>query len=178
MILIIDLTSRKLSSDEFAKPISNIASKHDECEIINYASLRTKNIDRADKIILSGTALADNEFLKKKKDFEWLKSYEKPVLGICAGMQLICAVFGSEIIECKEIGMTKIRTTKKNALFSSEFEAYELHKNSAKPSSCFEVLAENNFFVQAVKHKEKQMYGILFHPEVRNSDIVERFVKI
>jgi GMP synthase-like glutamine amidotransferase len=32
--------------------------------------------------------------------------------------------------------------------------------------------------VQAIKHKQKDIFGVLFHPEVRNREIIERFVHV
>ncbi|MCJ7423113.1 hypothetical protein MUP01_02450, partial [Candidatus Bathyarchaeota archaeon] len=54
--------------------------------------------------------------------------------------------------------------------------AYELHKYSIKPSLELDVLAESNNCVQAIKHRERNIYGVLFHPEVRNRKIIEQFI--
>jgi anthranilate/para-aminobenzoate synthase component II len=32
--------------------------------------------------------------------------------------------------------------------------------------------------VQAVKHQTKEIYGVLFHPEVRQKEMIANFVKI
>jgi len=39
------------------------------------------------------------------------------------------------------------------------------------------VLAESAKCVHAIKHKLKDVYGVLFHPEVRNKEVVERFIR-
>jgi GMP synthase (glutamine-hydrolysing) len=65
---------------------------------------------------------------------------------------------------------------KKNYLFSSTFTAYELHNYKINPSNTFEILARSKKCIQGIKHKEKEIYGLLFHPEVRNKDIIRRFV--
>ena len=39
----------------------------------------------------------------------------------------------------------------------------------------FEIFCENENVVQAVKHEEKEIYGILFHPEVRQKDLIKNF---
>ena len=41
----------------------------------------------------------------------------------------------------------------------------------------FNILAETNS-IQAIKHKEKPFYGIMFHPEVRNEEIVKNFISL
>jgi GMP synthase-like glutamine amidotransferase len=108
--------------------------------------------------------------------FKWLKDCSKPVLGICAGMQTIGLVFGGHVEKCREIGMTEV-TSKANLLFSSKFKAYSLHNYALVPSSEFEVLAESAKCVQAIKHKQKDIYGVLFHPEARNEETVQRFIQ-
>ena len=78
--------------------------------------------------------------------------------------------------KCREIGMTEITTSKANLLFSSKFKAYSLHNYALVPSADFEVLAESTNCVQAIKHKQKDIYGVLFHPEVRNKGVLQRFI--
>jgi GMP synthase-like glutamine amidotransferase len=73
--------------------------------------------------------------------------------------------------------MTRITTTAPNPLFSSTFHAYALHNFSLKSGEGFEVLAESKKCVQAIKRKNEHIYGVLFHPEVRNPEIIQRFVK-
>jgi GMP synthase-like glutamine amidotransferase len=92
-------------------------------------------------------------------------------------MQTIGLVFGGRIEKCCEIGMTEIVTSKVNLLFSSTFKAYALHNYALMPSGEFEVLAKSAKCVQAIKHKQKNIYGVLFHPEVRNREVVERFTR-
>jgi GMP synthase (glutamine-hydrolysing) len=135
-----------------------------------------EDIEGCGKIILSGTALRDNQFMKDVEQFEWIRTCEKPMLGICAGMQIIGAMFRSSLIECQEIGMREIETVKPNPLFSSTFKAYELHNYAVSPSPAFDILAKSEKAVQAIKHKKKEIYGVLFHPEVRNKEIIKRFI--
>ncbi|HHE36315.1 MAG TPA: hypothetical protein ENL16_00690 [Candidatus Woesearchaeota archaeon] len=180
MILILDMNHKtnSLGFDEFVTPIIRIVSSLDECEAKHYSELRQRDLAKYDKIILSGTPLRDNAFRDDTDCFMWLRKYNKPVLGISAGMQIIGLVFGCSLMRCKEIGMTRVITRKENKLFSGEFEAYELHTSSIKPCSEFEILADSARCVQAVKHKDKEVYGILFHPEVRNNGVVKNFVKL
>ena len=178
MILIIDMNAKKdgLGHLEFVRPVERIIlasgfkafSRH-------YTRVSAADLKKAGKVILSGTPLIDNAFLADADRFAWLATFDKPVLGICAGMQAIASALGGEVIEAREIGMIKVRTVKKNPLFSGEFEAYALHGNAVKPGADFEVLAESERCVQAFRHRKRSIYGILFHPEVRNEKIIEKF---
>ena len=42
----------------------------------------------------------------------------------------------------------------------------------------FLVIAETDNSHQIVKHKDKNFFGVLFHPEVRNESVIENFLKI
>jgi len=177
MILIVDMNYRKdsLGIYEFVLPIASIVKNFEEYTIKHYSELSQADIDKCTRVILSGNALRNKQSLTRTEDFTWIRKCEKPFLGICSGMQTIGIVFGSSLKRCLEIGMQRIITVKENPLFSSSFEAYELHSYSIQPSKELDVLAESESCVQAVKHKKKDMYGVLFHPEVRNREIVERF---
>jgi len=175
MILIVDMNSKQLSSLEFVEPLKNIVMKFDNCETKHYTD--AIELDRYDKIIISGTALKENDYFKPTL-FEWVEEFQRPILGICAGMEILGILFGSKLINCKEIGMQKITTIKDNKLFSSEFNAYELHNYSLDPSEDFEVLSTSKNCIQAIKHKEKEIYGVMFHPEVKNKEIIQRFLSI
>ena len=172
MILIISTCQNRLSEEEFVKPIANLV---DDYRIKHYKDVGY--VDNYDKIIICGTALEDNRFLNNLNKFNWLKNTDKEVLGICSGMQIIALMFGSTLIKNKEIGMTQIKHKKTNRLFSKDLEVYELHNNGLKNLDNFNILAENEK-VQSIKHKEKPFYGIMFHPEVRNEEIVKNFISL
>ena len=180
MILIVDMNSKKdsLGFFEFVAPIVSVAAELDECVVKHYAEVSSQDTTQCSRVILSGAALKDNVAANQPAKFIWLKEVDKPVFGICAGMQAIGTVFGSQLTRCLEIGMTQITTLKENPLFSSVFRAYSLHNYSVEPSAEFEVLAESAQCVQAIKHKKKPFYGVLFHPEVRNVEIIKRFIQL
>ena len=177
-ILIVDMSWKRdsLANDEFCLPIASIAERFGKCEIRHFSEVSSAGLKEYGRIILSGTCLKDNELANVPEKLAWLKDCGKPVLGICAGMQIIGLAFGSRLEKKQEIGMTDIRTVKKNPLFSGKFKAYELHNYSLKASKEFDVLAISRKCSQAIKHKEKPFYGVLFHPEVRNPGIIERFI--
>jgi GMP synthase-like glutamine amidotransferase len=178
MILVIDMNGRKdsLGFYEFVLPIVAIAQELNEVVVQHYTELKQDNLGKYSSVILSGTPLKDHTTLNQTEKFEWIETCKKPILGICAGMQTIGLVFGLTLKKCLGIGMTQVTWLKPNPLFSSKFKAYSLHNFSVVPSEDFEVLSETLQCVQAMKHKQKDIFGVLFHPEVRNREIIERFV--
>jgi GMP synthase (glutamine-hydrolysing) len=169
-----------LWKNEFVRPIEDILKKINviNYDVLHFLEIDEKKIEKYDKIILSGSPLGDFEYLNHLDKFNWLKDTEKTVIGICGGMQIIGKFFGAKLFDCQEIGIIKIKTIKKNKLFEKEFEAYCLHNNAIRLPENFEILAESDKCIEAIKHKEKEIYGLLFHPEVRNKFIVENFVKL
>ncbi|MEK6891295.1 MAG: hypothetical protein AABX03_04115 [Nanoarchaeota archaeon] len=182
MILIISTCKEKLHELEFVKPIEDILKNNKiKFKTINYRNLDKHSIEKSDKIIITGTSLKDNSFLEKSnlKKFEFIKYSNKPILGICAGMHIIGLVNGGKLKKEKQIGpltlefiesFLGIEPNKKHQVYS----LHGLYVDFTKLEN-FNVLSYASCS-QAVKHKSKEAYGILFHPEVRNKIIIEKFI--
>ena len=180
MILVVDMNYKKgsLGYYEFVLPIITIIKPLCKLSAKHYLEVSDEDLNRCDGIILSGTALKDVATLKQPEKFQWLKATEKPVLGICAGMETIGTVFGARLTRFWEIGMTPVKTVKENSLCSGDFKVYSLHSVCVEPSVDFDVWAKSTRCTQVIKHKRKPIYGVLFHPEVRNQDILKRFIQV
>jgi len=178
MILVVDMNWKKdsLAFNEFVLSIISVIQPFEKCEVKHFSEIAQIDLDTCSKVVLSGTALKDHATLKQLGKFNWIKTFAKPLLGICAGMQTISLVFGEPLTICLQIGMAEISTLKENSLFQANFKAYTLHNFSVKHCQTFETLAESTKCIQAIKHKQKNIYGVLFHPEVRNQDIIQRFI--
>jgi GMP synthase-like glutamine amidotransferase len=174
MILLLSTCKVKFSEEEFVKPIAKIVK--DDYEVKHFSD--KIDFNKYSKIIICGTALIDNDFLDHIDKFEFLKSINVPVLGICSGMQAIGLTYGASLTKQKEIGMVKVHLLEPNLLIKEDINAYGLHGNALKDLDNFNVLAMSKDLIQAFKHKEKDIYGIMFHPEVRNEQIIENFLRI
>ncbi len=176
MILIISTCREKLHEPEFAKPIEKIIKENNlKFRTIHYSKLTPRIISSSDKIIITGTSLQDNEFLSHIGKFEFIKKYKRPVLGICAGMQIISLLFGAKIRKKTEIGFYKENFKKEFLGLRGEHEVYHLHNNYTTLPKNFESYTKSEI-PQAIKHKQKEIYGVLFHPEVRNAKLIENFI--
>jgi GMP synthase-like glutamine amidotransferase len=180
MILVIDMNWKKdsLGNYEFVLPVLAVAEKMSKCTTRHYLEVTNQDLNQCSSIILSGTALKDTATLSQPEKFQWLKDIEKPVLGICAGMETIGTVFGVPLIKCLEIGMTSIISLSENPLFSADFKAYSLHTYCVEPSEEFAIWAKSAKCIQVIKHVTKPIYGTLFHPEVRNQEIIKSFIEL
>jgi GMP synthase (glutamine-hydrolysing) len=171
MILIISTCEEKLHELEFVKPIEKIVGN---CFVKRYDEVKDKDLKKADKIIIAGTSLRDNEVLENLNYFDWLKDFYKPVFGICAGHHIIQLIFGAKLMKIQEIGLVEVNFEKDFFGLIGKQKVYSLHGRFSL-SNEFEVFAKSQECVQAVKHKDKEIYSILFHPEVYNKEVLKRF---
>ena len=175
--LLISTCSQKLSEREFVFPIAKIVPE--DCEVLHYTECTEKDISKASRIIICGTSLQDNAYKGDLHIFKnLLLGFERPILGICSGMQIISSLFEDKIVENVEIGMIEVRTLESNRLCEGKFQAYSIHNFSVDNLEFFTILARSDASVQAIKHKSRKIFGVSFHPEVRNQEIVENFLRI
>jgi len=178
MIMIVNICSNNLHYFEFVKPIEDVLIKNNfEFKTRFYKKLKPELITKADKLIISGTSIKDNNFLENLKFFNWIKDFEKPILGICGGMHIIGLTYNGRIKKQQEIGLTKIYFRDEFLGLKENVEVYELHNYCVK-SNEFENFAESMNCPQATKHKNKPFFGVLFHPEVRNKNLIVAFGKL
>jgi GMP synthase (glutamine-hydrolysing) len=180
MILVVDMNWKadSLAFNEFVAPIVSVVQPIEDCRVKHFLEITSGNLEGCTKVVLSGTALKDQATLKKVDKFNWVKTCGKPILGICAGMQTISLVYEEPLTRCLQIGMAEIATLRENPLFQGDFKAYTLHNYSVGLCQSFEVIAQSTKCIQAIKHKQKNIYGVLFHPEVRNQEILKRFIQL
>ena len=108
MILIISTCEEKIHEMEFVTPIENILkNKKIPFFTKHYKKIKEEDLTKADKIIITGTSLQDNAFLRDINYFKWIKSTNKPLLGICSGMQIILLTYKGKLGNKKEIGHYK-----------------------------------------------------------------------
>lgn len=183
-ILIIHICKEKLHYYEFVKPIKDILFENNiDCYVKDYKNVSKSDLINARRVIICGTSLFDNYFTRDYHIFDWLLDYDKPVLGICGGMQIIGLVFGNKyrtfnkglFRKKTEIGYF-VETFKNDFLgLSGKQQVYHLHNYYVKfLSEDFDFFTDGNI-AQAVKHKDKEIYGCLFHPEVRNKELIAHF---
>jgi len=163
MILIINICKERLHAFEFVKPIEDILQLMDfQFLTKHYKEISEQDIKKADKIIICGTSLADNDFLKNIKKFSWIKYYENPILAICGGAHVIGLILGYKLKKNKQIGLKEITLKHKFLGIKGKIQAYHLHQFHVLP----DLFKKDNF------------YGVLFHPEVRNKEIIVNFAKM
>ncbi len=178
MLLLINISKEKFHFYEFVKPIRDILVKARFHGFIkNYKDLTKKYIEKSSKVIICGTSLRDDEFLENLDKFNWIKNFNKSILGICGGMQIIQLLFNGTLRKQTEIGYYHENFGKEFLSLKGDNEVYHLHNNYVTLTKEFEQFNSGSV-PQAIKHKSKEIYGVLFHPEVRNMEMILRFVSL
>lgn len=137
-----------------------------------------------DVAILSGGSkyqLVGNED-KFAKEIDFIKNTKIPIIGICFGYELVATAFGATLKELSEEkkGMYEVQVLDKN-LGEGIIRVYESHRwiISTLPS-VLEVLAVSNDGPEIIRHKERSVYGMQFHPEnfIEETEGDELFLKL
>ncbi len=120
---------------------------------------------------------------------EYLDYFDIPILGICLGHQLIAKFYGGDVStsDTESYAKVELDIIKNDSLFDQltpKMEVWASHKDEVKviPDD-FEILASSDVCdVESFKHKDKNVYGIQFHPEVhhtpKGSILFENFYRI
>ncbi len=100
-----------------------------------------------------------------------------PILGICYGMQLICHMLGGTVSPCEssEYGRIGLTVDAKNPLFGEIPEMTNVlmshtDKVTALPDGFLSLAHTADCAVAAFAAKDKNIYGVQFHPEVEISE--------
>ncbi|MFA5049863.1 MAG: gamma-glutamyl-gamma-aminobutyrate hydrolase family protein [Candidatus Micrarchaeia archaeon] len=139
-------------------------------------------------IIISGapTLLTKSDLGKYLELFQFVKKVKIPILGICLGHQLIGLLYGAKVYLGNNINkMETIEIIEKDQIFEGILDKSlfrEEHSEYIDLPLDFILLAKskscNN---EAMKHKEKDIYGVQFHPEVSfeiGKKVLENFVRV
>ncbi|MDQ1282863.1 MAG: putative binding protein [Euryarchaeota archaeon] len=183
VILLVDLCSvpDSLSHYEFVHPIRDALNELGcSTRVLHYSQVTERALDACERIILCGTALKDMGYAEHLEALSWIRCQKKPILGICAGMQAIAAVYGGSIVPHPQIGMVKMEILRNSPLLGEPhfIEGYHLHNYSATLPNGFELISGNVSAADAFFHPAFPTFGIAFHPEVRCRWILERFVSL
>jgi len=116
--------------------------------------------------------------------------HELPILGVCLGHQVIADAFGGAVVRANEVvhGKTALITHDGDGVFvgiESPFPATRYHSLAVREDSLPEELVVNAMsgdVVMGLRHRERPIHGVQFHPESIATPLgprlLENFVRI
>lgn len=182
MIAILDCGSSKVPA------IENMVDEFMDFKTFPFLDFDPKNNEDILGVIISGAPLLITEmnmepYLLKSK---WILDISIPVLGICFGHQMIGlqhGAFGSMMREDREL--QEIEFLQSDPLFARMPTVTQLMEDHCEAISIppnFTLMASSDACVnEAMKHKDKNLYGVQFHPEVSGNMgrvLIENFIRI
>lgn len=171
---------------------------HREWRVLKYLGADTKIVPNdtpaseltgLDGLVLSGGApRVGLDPGKMGRNGEYLDSLDIPILGICAGHQYMAKHFGGDAAPAKvpEFGKSLLTVHEADVLFDGlppTFEVWESHNDevSVLPEGFVALASSTNCAVQAMRSRDRPLFGLQFHPEVEDTqhgyDIFRNFLK-
>lgn len=164
-----------------------------------------EEIEAADKVIFPGVGEASTamRYLREKRLDEVIKNLRQPVLGICLGLQLMCAeseegntpclgIFGIKVrrfdnagnreLKIPHVGWNDIGVLQNELITQDLDKKYVYFVHSYYAPLCADTIAVCNYIsdFSAALHKNN-FYATQFHPEKSGSvgeSILRKFVEI
>jgi GMP synthase-like glutamine amidotransferase len=142
---------------------------------------RLKSLEQFDGLLIGGSpasATQNHEWINFELDLiSRAVDREMAVLGVCFGAQLLGRSFFTSRAVCKakhpEFGWGAVQRLGEDSLFENvpqQFTTFQFHSEEVRSQKEMVVLAFNdNSEVQAFRIKDKQVWGLQFHPEVTPS---------
>ncbi|MBI2285400.1 gamma-glutamyl-gamma-aminobutyrate hydrolase family protein [Candidatus Saccharibacteria bacterium] len=167
------------------------ALKGHKVEVQTYRPGLKFNTEGKDLVILSGGGGEGREIddsikaghLWYEDELSFVKSCDKPILGICMGFEVICRAYGSKVEEMsKEVrGPAHLKVTRngRKLLDHKKIHQYEAHKWRVKKTpKGFKALAKSSTGVEIIKHKKKPILATQFHPELGGTTKLNGLIKL
>ena len=147
---------------------------------------------KPEKIIISPGPASPDEAGITLEVIEYFKD-KLPILGICLGHQSIAQVFGGEVIRAKNMMHGKTSTMRQSSTckifkdLPQEFTATRYHSLIVDKDSLPSIIEPTAYStddneIMALKVKDKEIYGVQFHPESIMSqyghEMIGNFLKI
>ena len=165
-----------------------------DLRIIRNDEMSVQEIEKLnpEKIIISPGPASPDEAGITLKVIEYFKD-KLPILGICLGHQSIAQVFGGDVVRAKNMMHGKTSTMRRvgecdifkdlpQDFIATRYHSLIVDKNSLPHAIQVTAYSTDDNEIMALKIKDKEIYGVQFHPESIMSEyghkIIGNFLKI
>lgn len=105
------------------------------------------------------------------EEIQFISKTKKPIIGICLGAEVVAYTYGATLVknDIYQKGLTNIKVISDSHIFNNKksFYVYENHIVAIKELSTNLIgLATSENGYEVVKHKNKPVYCLQFHPEM------------
>jgi len=154
-------------------------------EMVNFDTPFERILAREPKgIILSGGPYSVYDDAERMGEYASILELDLPVLGICLGHQLIAQHFGGVVEkgESGEYAEAEIEVLEHDLLFAGlplHLKVWMSHRDEVvEAPKDFLVLAKSDVCgVEAMRHQDKNIFSVQFHPEVEHTPQGPRILK-
>ncbi|WP_339744806.1 glutamine-hydrolyzing GMP synthase [uncultured Rubinisphaera sp.] len=147
------------------------------CQIVRHdlSAERVKEINPKGIILSGGPASVYGEGAPQPDPA--IFDLDIPMLGICYGMQVLCKYLGSDVTPgtSREFGRTTCRVHEPNQFFAKvpeELTVWMSHGDQVNQlnDQFISLAATSSCPYAAVKHRQRPIFGLQFHPEVTHTE--------
>ena len=134
------------------------------CDIINYIDFTPEKVEKYDYVILSGGPIDISEVTDIVAEKKWLTETNKPILGICLGLQILCIAF-DKTLEYKKFEENR-KIIDKMSFEGVEYDMFYNHSyHFDKIPEGFSGEVKDGILIY-MKHREKSIIAFQGHPEM------------
>lgn len=186
-VLVVDCSDHDdlLTRRQFVWPIQR--NTHYASSSIHLSQFNQSSLKGFDAVIFSGCTLKDNEFVKRAKKLTWLKKTTIPMLGICAGHELLGLIFGGKLKKLSQpvIGIEFVTLHEKELGWlgnekdrTDRIPAYHLNGNEVTLPAGFVCVGHSSQIRNEIMMNiDKRIMGFQFHPEYQFGGLVHSFLE-
>jgi GMP synthase (glutamine-hydrolysing) len=182
-VLIVNSAERGVT--QFLQPVQQLLSQINIiAEVGEYSDCIEMKPDRYDAVILTASPCGDDIVDHHLPYYKWITFYQRPLLGICAGHQIVARFFGATLVKRweSEKGNQWITIDHQDPFFNGCGHKLLVRQNHhdavTLPENFIRLAYSDKCRVQAMRHKSKPYYTTQFHAEITNAQLIFNFIEI
>jgi GMP synthase (glutamine-hydrolysing) len=196
-VLVVSLYVGAKFRRNFEKLVSRVKEAGADVAVSDFEILPTMDAELVNRsfggVVLSGTEALHTRTSDRTRFaglIQFLPKISVPVLGICGGHEALALAYGGGVAKMPGLvqGFRTVTLEDKDTLLSglpAKIKMMQSHREEVKqlPPNFFRVASSSETKNEGMRHEERPVYGVQFHPERWNEEnpagkrILENFVQ-